>query len=42
MVMITLAASAFEGPIQMMICECLGGSGLGNGSQSPMLGGYNS
>ena len=40
MVMITFAASAFGGPIQMMIGGCLGGSGLGNGSQSLMLGGY--
>ena len=40
--MITLVASAFGGPIQMMIGGCLGGSGLGNGSHSLMLGGYNS
>ena len=40
MVMITFAASVFGGPIQMMIGGCLGGSGLGNGSQPLMLGGY--
>ena len=40
MVMIMLDASAFEGPMLMMICGCLGGSGLGNGSQSLMLGGF--